>query len=430
MILLPNNCRCTGKPGNLQKGIQPSLPIHPKNWNTLKASLKEDWYVSYRFYDPRFHGFKQRIIKGMNEFKTLEERQTVTRAIMRDELFMLMKKSFNPFTGECIEPEPKKPVNPKEITADTPLIEALEKAKDEIKVSITVKRDLKSVLKYFSKAAELLEKNEIPIGQIKSRDIRLILNSCQHVKEAEKKRWSENQFNHYRSHISMLFTLISDDDIIDFNPVSKIKKADYAPEIRTMLTDEQRALVDEHLKLRAPVFRRYVNIFFHSGARSAELMRVQGKHVDLPKQRYQVLVKKRKKMVWVWKMIKDIALPFWEEAMTSCRANDYVFGRGLVSGNLQQDPHHISELWFKYVKQPKDKGGLGIDVDIYSLKHLHTTEVRDILEENTQMQDEEALKEIAEHNSHTSTAMVVKIYDTKNDDRKGKKVKTIRNAFA
>ena len=74
------------------------------------------------------------------------------------------------------------------------------------------------------------------------------------------------------------------------------------------------------------------------------------------------------------------------------------------------------------------RGGLGIDIDFYSLKHLHTTEVMDILENNT-IPDQDAVKEIAEHNSHTSGAMVVKIYDIKNEGRSHKKVKSIMNAF-
>lgn len=429
MILLPNGCKCSGKPGNPEKGIPPSLSIFPKNWNTQKASLKKEWYIAYRFYDPRYPKPKPRLIKGMNDFKTVAERQVMIRSIMEDELNSLINLGFNPFTGECSVPERKKPVNPSEITPDTPLIEALTKAKDEIKVGPKVKMDLKSVLKYFKKAAEILCKDEIPIGQVKSRDLRLILNACEKVKEADNKVWSDNQFNHYRAHISMLFSLLSDDEIIDYNPVSKIKKADHVPAIRITLTPQQRKQIDQHLKIKDPAFQRYVHIFFHSGARTAELLRMQGKHVDLGKQIYKVLIKKRRKMVWVDKTIKDIALPYWTEILQGCGPNDYVFSHGLKPGEKEKDPHDIYDMWNKYVKQPEDKGGLGIDVDMYPLKHLHTTEIMDIMEE-TENVNLEAAKEIADHNSHTSTAMVVKIYDTKSDGRAGRKVKGIKNAFA
>jgi hypothetical protein len=39
-------------------------------------------------------------------------------------------------------------------------------------------------------------------------------------------------------------------------------------------------------------------------------LRLQGKNVDLPGQRFKVLVNKRNKKTGVWKTIKDVAFPF------------------------------------------------------------------------------------------------------------------------
>jgi hypothetical protein len=66
------------------------------------------------------------------------------------------------------------------------------------------------------------------------------------------------------------------------------------------------------------------------------------------------------------------------------------------------------------------KKKIGIEADFYSLKHLHTTEVVDMLSE----------KEAASHNEHTSTAMVVGIYDVRGESRRHGKVKTLKNKFA
>jgi hypothetical protein len=73
------------------------------------------------------------------------------------------------------------------------------------------------------------------------------------------------------------------------------------------------------------------------------------------------------------------------------------------------------------------KRDLGINVDLYSLKYLHTTEVRTELEKTNSV---DSVKEIAEHNSHTSGAMVVNIYDVDNAKREHKKIKGIKNSFA
>jgi len=42
MIILPLSCTCS------------DLKVYPKNWMSAKVSIKKDWYVYYRFYDPVF----------------------------------------------------------------------------------------------------------------------------------------------------------------------------------------------------------------------------------------------------------------------------------------------------------------------------------------------------------------------------------------
>jgi hypothetical protein len=53
-----------------------SITVTPKNWQTKLAKINTNWFISYRFYDPSHAKPKQVMIKGMNYFKTLLERQT------------------------------------------------------------------------------------------------------------------------------------------------------------------------------------------------------------------------------------------------------------------------------------------------------------------------------------------------------------------
>ncbi len=66
------------------------------------------------------------------------------------------------------------------------------------------------------------------------------------------------------------------------------------------------------------------------------------------------------------------------------------------------------------------KKKLNISADFYSLKHLHTTEVVELLSDI----------DAAGHNGHRSTAMVVGIYDIKRAERKHDKIKSLNNRFA
>ena len=42
MIKLKNGCYTS------------DIKVHPKNWQSTRASTKKDWYIFYRFYDPSF----------------------------------------------------------------------------------------------------------------------------------------------------------------------------------------------------------------------------------------------------------------------------------------------------------------------------------------------------------------------------------------
>ena len=78
MIQLQFGCYCS------------ELKVSPKNWQTRKVSLKKDWFVYYRFYDPllkdnpKFRKGKLIVLKGMNQFKTIEERQDHNKQIIEN----------------------------------------------------------------------------------------------------------------------------------------------------------------------------------------------------------------------------------------------------------------------------------------------------------------------------------------------------------
>ena len=93
MINLPNQCYCS------------ELNVFPKNWKSNKVSVKKDWYITYRFYDPTFlNSIKDKkgkltMVKGMNHFKTISERKTETETIIDKELQKL-KGGYNPILNK------------------------------------------------------------------------------------------------------------------------------------------------------------------------------------------------------------------------------------------------------------------------------------------------------------------------------------------
>ncbi len=166
-----------------------------------------------------------------------------------------------------------------------------------------------------------------------------------------------------------------------------------------------------------------MQIFFHSGAWRTELLKVKGKDVDLEKQQIKVTVIKGSSRREVFKTLKDLALPFWKEALTRCHKEDYVFSQGLKPGAVMIDPKQITRRWKTHIKDMKGKdgkpiGGLGITADFYSLKHLHSDQVASLL----------TLEEAGRHNNHTSTSTTL-IYAVNEMERQADRVKKLGNEF-
>lgn len=445
------------------------IKVKPANWNTKRSSTTVPWRINYRFYDPafannpKFKKGKQVKILGMNHVANLEERQAITKALIDREKHKINVKGYNPITGAYMAPqEPEISDAAKDLSSTTPFIQALKIIFSELTFEHDTWRGIEKVMRFFEQSAILLKKDKVPLVEIKARDIKLILDNCKNltvtrvtnkrvlvkgkmriekhcvagkmvsvkVETVTPKVWSDNEHNVFLKYLSILFSELERQEIIEYNPIKKIPKKDTSiedPDLvkRKVLTPEQRRQIHISLIVDLPEYLRYINIFYHSGARIKEIMKVQGKNVDLAGQRFKVLIKKRKKWVWVWKTIKDVALPYWISALDGCGLEDYVFSRGLQPGPKSIRPEQVGRRWRLHIKKK-----LGIDSRQYDLKHLHTTEIINELEKLKAELTFDPLQAAAEHNSHTSTAMVRNIYDVDNDKREHNKVKGLKTSFA
>ncbi len=146
-------------------------------------------------------------------------------------------------------------------------------------------------------------------------------------------RFTANTFNKYRSYLMILFKELVEMEACDSNPLREISKQRCVVKLREVPTPEEMALIDAHLKNKTYSFWRFCNIFFHSGARGTELLKIKASHVDLANQRYKVTIIKGRFKSEVWKTIKTIALPLWQEVLDAASKDDYLFSDGLVPGS-------------------------------------------------------------------------------------------------
>lgn len=472
MHALPNGCTCS------------DLSVNPKNWQSLKASTKKPWYVFYRFYDPNFKNdpkFKKgklKLIKTMNRFSNLVERQDAVRVILEDEWGLLKNNSYNPITEQMEEPLLE--VHEYEIHPDTPFATALRQCQEQLKKAKATVADIKSMLNFLEKAIAHLRYSSLPIKSVTRKHIRALLDYMPKVNPL----FSDHRFNKYRSYLMILFSELIEMEATEINPVTGIKKRITVKRIRQRLTLDERRTVNQHLQKVNPEFWRFMNIFFHAGARETELTELQRKDVDLKNQRYKVTIRKGNTAREVWKPIKDIALGWWQKAMAEERPrvfnndnippelrakydtkellqlnakdinlayrrfkvvkhkrriepviiwreidikdislwknalkneSDYLFSRCLLPGIKAINPRQISRKWHFYVKDV-----LGIEADFYSLKHVNLDEVAEIL----------SLNEAAKLASHTSTVVTMEHYTLGETDRQHERIKKVANKLA
>jgi integrase len=398
MISLPNGCYCS------------DIKVSPANWNRTGATTKKTWRVYYRFFDPLVDKPLFIEIKaGINRIKDLQERRNVVKDVIQEERFKLEKQGYNPITGSFTTPIELQ----YEIEPTTPFILALKKAKDYLGAGHETLVDMKAALKVMEKAATQLRLNQLPINKVSIRFLTLLLIQCGKINP----RWSARRHNMYRSYLIMLYKKLVKLEAVVGNPALDLERQKEFKKLKVVLTSKQRQQISEHLKDNHNRFWHFVNLFFHSGGRKTELMQLKPTMVDLKAQKYRCIVKKGKVFKEVERTIKDVALDHWKVFLEGCRDSEYLFGVDFLPSKKAMSPDTISRWWQRIVKDKKT--GLGINVDFYSLKHLHTDELTANL----------GIEDAAKHNEHTQ-AIAESVYAVGEAQRRHERIKKVGNKFA
>lgn len=394
MIQLPNGNYCS------------SPSVHPKDWEKAKADFKKDWYIQYRFYTPTTPKGRLVIIKsGLNYFNTLVEKRTVAKRLLKD-LNEALQNGYDPTQGVFLAP----PESDHEIDPKTRICKALSKALGKLTVEKNTRQDMSRILPHVEKAARFLQIDTLPIKDVRKRHVKMIL---ERLSIDRAPRWTAKTFNHYRKYLSILFNELEEMDAIEINPVTAIAKQKTITKAREVLTDQQRRDVSKHLREHHYRFWLFTQIFFHSGARETEILKVKGSDVNLEKQYVRITIIKGSSRREVMKTIKDVALPYWTELMQDCKPEQYVFSYHLKPGLKQIRPEQITRRWRAHVKVK-----LGITADFYSLKHLNSDDTSRLL----------SLADAGAHNSHTSTKTTM-IYAVNEKERQQERIKKLGNEF-
>lgn len=398
MIQLPNDCYCS------------DLCVHPKNWKTVSASVKISWFISYRFYDPSVTDDSGKIkpkliiIKGMNHLKTLKERQNATTIIMDEELSHIRDRGYNPIKKTYAE------IDNREITEFSLLPEGLEYAYKQLQVGKATKEVVGYCKSRVQEIIIALNFKNIQLRQIKTRHIRKIINTC-----TKNYKLSAQSFNHYRAYLIMLFKVLLADDAVDYNPVLNIEKKQILKKMKVLLTKEERKNISDHFHATNIYYYRFMQCFFHSGARPLELLELKKEDVDLVNLTYKLTVNKGQLHEEQRRPVKHIAVEFWRDQLAECNDGDYVFGSCLKPGTMKGTRDYITKKWGREVKRD-----MNIKKDFYSLKHSNLDETAALLD----------AKYASKQAGHTSTVITMKHYLVNEKQREDERLKEVNNPLA
>lgn len=397
------------------------ISVYPFNWEESRVSTKDDWYIQFYFYDPeKYPKGKLVIKKGMNEFKSVLDRRTATRTVIAywEEL---MDRGYDPITGkfniiESIERSPG------DILPNDSLQQALDIAFNKLKkIKGDTRTNIKSMLKYFMRSAKDLKFDTMEISRIRPKHLRLILENCDNKKI--KQNWTPHIYNHYRTYLMMLFKEIRKMEAIEMNPVLEIEKEEAEHKPREILTNDEALQVLEAFK-HDVYYTRFLHIFFHSGDRPIELLQIKKEDVNTSTWIYRITVRKGRKTRTIEKPIKDIAIKYWVQQLSECMPGQFLFGRNLKPGTVPSSRCYVTNKWLEVIKGRNQKNkpvtqGIGINKDLYSLKHKNLDEIASFLSA------EEARKAAG----HSSKVITLNHYLVGEKQRENEKIRKVQNEF-
>lgn len=115
------------------------------------------------------------------------------------------------------------------------------------------------------------------------------------------------------------------------------------------------------------------------------------------------------------KPIKNIALPYWVEAIKDAQKDDYIFSKNLLPGMTAIRSFQVTKRWNRLVKKQ-----LGIEYDFYSLKHLNLDETAALI----------GIENAAAMASHTTVTTTRRHYAVNEQQRQNNLLKNLTNSFS
>jgi len=324
------------------------------------VKAKRGWYIYFK-YD----GTQVRDSYNLNKIDNLNKREAESREICRLILNRL-KDGWNPNIPFGVQ-----------IQNDMYIVESLRFAFEKKKLNLSRKTicDYNSTINFVETAVKNLKIDSLKITDTKKIHVKSIIETVKSTRN-----WSNKSYNKNLGYLKAIFSELVDWEIIESNPAYGIKQLK-VPETNANIpaTDDEVKLIKEKLLNEFPSFYIYIITIFHTGIRPEELLHIQLKMVHLKKNEINIPPEITKTNIARIVPINPFLKDYFEQMKIHTYDDDFfLFGsnrehsnRGLkkdldfTPGPKRLNRDAASKLWRKMIKDD-----LGIDVNMYSMKHL------------------------------------------------------------
>lgn len=223
----------------------------------------------------------------------MERRAALEKLMVETE--ELLKNGHNPIAEKLIKSTPTvSPATDNNISAEilpfTSFIQAFRIALDH---STNVKEciaDMRSVVNSMETAATTLSFLNIPIAEIEVKHVKRCLDLCR----KSNPKFSAKRYNKAKAYLSSLFRFLIQEEATQGNMARAVNPMKEETTRIQYFKEDEIERIKNHLWAYNRSFYNFVLMFYFSGGRIKEFMRLQGKDVDMVEQTYTTLVKKGK----------------------------------------------------------------------------------------------------------------------------------------
>jgi len=341
--------------------------------------LTKRWYVYYSYRHPETGKLVRQspIFANFNRLHKTKKERLKNFTILRESLENLLKEGYSPYENEPIE---------NEYSANSALDFAL-----GLKEKAVAESTYKGYLTRVNVFKKYLKGKGLDIANIKSIDKKIVTEFLNHILKTS----SPSNRNNYRQDLSAIFSVLVENDYIDYNFIEKIKKLTSKPVRNKTYSQSKVDEIYKELEISDPLLLLFIKFVSYNFLRPVEVVRLQVKDINL---KDKTLTVKAKNKIHKTKIIPDILINELNK-LDLKNPEHYLFTPKGVGDWKREESG--KRTWFgNRFNKVKDKLKIGSEYTVYSFRHTSITKLyRELRKQYSKSETENKVMLITGHST-------------------------------